>query len=234
MLIRVTEQCHMGCSHCFVDARPDGNHMDGKTYKLALEMANRIDRVAMLSGGEPTEHPDILDFIAQAKKQLVVTSVLSNGMFLDDAALSEKLLATGVSLQITNDQRFYPRTVLVVDHPRLLYTHRIRSIISLGRGRRMVSNRTAPACFNLRSATRKYRDLSEAILTLRLRGYFCTPSIDVDGSVRAGETNQCYKIGSVGTAIETMVEKLCDMKCNKCGLEDIISPYHKTALYGRA
>ena len=46
----------------------------------------------------------------------------------------------------------------------------------------------------------------------------CTPSINVDGSVVAGEAPSCYKIGDIKSTNEELTQNLNNMKCGKCGL----------------
>jgi hypothetical protein len=76
------------------------------------------------------------------------------------------------------------------------------------------------------------RDFSEAILSLRMSGKMCTPSIDVHGNVLAGESRFCHKIGTVESSEEELLENLLTMECNKCGLEDNLQPMLKNVIHG--
>jgi hypothetical protein len=95
------------------------------------------------------------------------------------------------------------------------------------------SERQSPSCFNLRSAARTLKDLSKAIITLRMSGKMCTPSIDVQGNVLAGESRFCHKIGTVESSNEEILQNLLIMECNKCGLEDNLSPILKDIIHGK-
>ena len=37
MLVRITNRCQMGCSHCFTDSTPEGQHMTHHTFEQALQ-----------------------------------------------------------------------------------------------------------------------------------------------------------------------------------------------------
>ena len=69
-------------------------------------------------------------------------------------------------------------------------------------------------------------------MALRRNYKMCSPSIDVHGDVRAGESRFCHKIGTVESSFAELSNNLLAMKCNKCGLEDNLSPMHLRAIYG--
>ncbi len=207
MLIRITNRCDMGCRHCMVDSVPDGDHMGEETFDAALEFAQRCERgipsPIVLSGGEPTQHPDILRYIHMV---LALPGVLprqcvliSNGVFLEDWSLREEILASGVTIQITRDRRFYPRAVPEVEHPRITYVDQLLGITSFGRARKngIEATRCSPECYNLRALAQRYGFGYEALRRLRAFGKYCTPTIDADGTVRAGEASECLAIGTV-------------------------------------
>lgn len=226
----------MGCSHCMVEATPDGEHMTPETFERALQFASRVGSpFILISGGEPTEHPQLLELlrIADMYKNggfIVNTSVLSNGLFMEekDPAWIEEFLSLVDSVQVTNDPRYYPRRLnKVLQHPKIgEVVDTVLTYIALGRGAGQESTRLAPACFNLRSALTQL-DLKNAIHTLRSHGKFCTPSVDVDGTVRAGETPLCKRVGTVDSPVTEIENNLRRMRCARCGLIHKLSPMHR-------
>ena len=78
-------------------------------------------------------------------------------------------------------------------------------------------------CFNIRSLTRSYGSLPKVLETLEFSGKMCTPSINVDGSISAGEGNECCRIGFVNDDISVIENNIVNMKCNFCGLENNIT-----------
>lgn len=233
MLIRITERCNMACWHCMLDAKSTGIDMDTETFVRAVAFAG-ADNLVMFSGGEPTLHPRLLRFISIAKRSKLVCTLVSNGTFADDAALTKKLVESDVIIQVTNDPRYYPRAVKRIYHPRILYEDSLRTIVPLGRARGWGSNRKGPLCFNLRSATASLGSLLGAITFLRGRGMYCTPSIDADGTIRAGESNQCYALGTVRDTMDVIKTRLLAMTCNACGLEDRLDERQRNALRRQA
>lgn len=230
MLIRITERCHMGCSHCMIDAQPNGAHMYMGLYRRVIEFAKRMDGIAMLSGGEPTDHPQILEMIRYALKKKLITVVLSNGLFLHDDTKRDRYLKIGALWQVTNDKRFYPKAIPEVSHPNLVIERRIRGeLIGLGRTK-SIGGKEAPGCFNLRSCIVHGFSLRTAITHLRRVGKFCTPSINVDGTLAAGESNQCYRAGRIDCSLQSLVADLRDHSCDRCGLHHRLDERHLNAI----
>lgn len=229
MLVRITQKCRMQCPHCMVEATPDGEHMTMDTFRKVVGFikANTVPLI-MVSGGEPMENPQALEFLAMAKEELHVV-MLSNGMFLSDAGLRDAVIGLGISVQITSDPRFYGTKIQKFDHPSFMYEDHIRSVTPIGRAatNKIECNRQSPLCFNLRSATRTTGDIWTAIRILRQGGKMCTPSINVNGDVVAGESSLCHKIGTIDSTTKELTDGACGMRCNQCGLEDKLSVVHK-------
>jgi len=219
-----------------INATPDGEHMSDENFAKALQFTEKFDLpIAMISGGEPTDHPRFIYFMEQLKQTELIPVVLSNGMFLEDKNFTEQVLNLGIPLQITNDTRFYPKDIPKIKHPLLTYTYNIREITPLGRAKgKIPASQKAPGCFNIRSMTHFFQEnhgsLHDVICGLRAYQKFCTPSINVDGSISAGETNQCFRIGNLDSSPKELLDGLMKVQCNKCGLEDNLSSDHKRAI----
>jgi hypothetical protein len=185
----------------------------------------------MLSGGEPTDHPQFCEFVKLAKDRLgdepMKVLVLSNGLFWADEKRREMYLALKVAFQIINDARYYPQKVARIDHPHVLYDDKIMAPLTpLGRAKKngLEAGRISPLCFNFRSAVRQVRDFREAVLILRQNGKMCSPSVTEDGSIVAGECCSCHKIGTVESRNIELTNQAVQMKCNACGLADNLTP----------
>jgi len=243
MLIRLTNKCRMGCKHCMIDAAsPDGEHMDKEVFFEAIEFALKIgSKVVVISGGEPFEHPsffslmgDLAFFKNHRKFRQTMFVVTSNGMFWDDQNKVVQAERMSIPIQVTNDPRYYPQKidldkfsnmtdVTVEDH--------IRSIFPCRRTREagIEASCKAPKCFNLRSATRQI-GLRNAVAMLQLKGKFCTPAVNIDGSIVVGEADTCTKIGMVTDDLSLIEENIKNVKCNRCGLRKSLSPMHLEAI----
>lgn len=66
-LIRVVFACNQACRFCFVSTHLPG--VDDARIEAAIAAATEGDRKVTLSGGEPTLHPRLLDFIRLAKSR---------------------------------------------------------------------------------------------------------------------------------------------------------------------
>lgn len=236
MLLKITERCTMGCSHCLEDAKCTGNDMDFKTFKRAIEWIKEHNaRVVSFTGGEPTEHSMVVEFIkfAQRKNPYAIYTLISNGLFLDNAVLRDRIFGLNIGVQVTNDTRYYPKRINeTFTHPLLARETHIRSLYPQGRA----SNDepiacTAPKCFNIRSIAKQTDSLAAIINIMESKFKFCTPSIDSYGNIIIGESKLCYKVGTIWDDDAVIIENIRKMKCNLCGMEDRLSPMHKAYLH---
>lgn len=237
MLLKITTKCSMGCTHCMEDALPDGEDMSMETFLKAknfIEGVYRDIKIVMISGGEPTGHPMLLDMIQLLKGWHII--VMSNGLvFSENPDLAKRLLSTEISMQVYNDPRYYPIAVKPPDLPKIVFGDKINLMSPFGRALKngLESARQSPLCFNLRSCARTLRSFTEAVFALRMSGKMCIPSIDVQGNILAGESRFCHKIGTVESSEDELLENLLSMECNKCGLEDKLQPMLRNVIHGR-
>jgi len=254
MLIKITNYCSMGCSHCMEDSTVAGQHMTRETFLDALALTERLEGLAwkrgiskllLLSGGEATEHPDVEWFLETARAAGYRRLLITNGLWLDDPELRAKILRpdwTDLMVQVTNDPRFYPRAPKAVptDDPRVMFVPSLTMLVTLGRLKRSrlpatPPVRRGPTSFNLRSLTRSLHDVREALFVLRERAAtgmsgHCSPSISSDGTIVAGETSNCFPIGDVRSSTEDVTHALVTMRCNRCGLVDDLRQEEKLAI----
>lgn len=115
MLIQITNTCHMLCPHCMQRSDATPRHMSMETVELCARHAEELGVMAvMISGGEPTEHPQFKEIVKRFLKFPVV-GIISNGDWADNLEMIKTmrwlLSHRNVSLQITNIPGIYPREV---------------------------------------------------------------------------------------------------------------------------
>jgi 7,8-dihydro-6-hydroxymethylpterin dimethyltransferase len=87
-IIEVNSGCNLDCPICFADSghQPDGYALTTEQVSLMLDTFVRSEgepEVVMLSGGEPTIHPEIVTFIAMAQERGIRSVMLNtNGIRL--------------------------------------------------------------------------------------------------------------------------------------------------------
>lgn len=222
MLVRITNYCDMACTHCFTNATPQGGHMTLETFEKTLKFLQTYDpHFILLSGGEPTDHPNFLEFAEMAIARIPLVLVISNGMFTAKPEYMQKILSLDLQIQITNDPRYYPTPVKTVDHPKIVYEHNIRALVKLGRAKSggMKGTRYSPMCFNARSVSHHYSTLEAALFELRSRGKMCSPSVNVNGSIVAGEAPECGKVGTVESSGDEILQGMRRAPPNNCDAE---------------
>ena len=138
-LIEVNTACNLACPLCFADAdRPGAGH-GPLSYQLTYEQVDyMLDRfvaaegnpeVVQFSGGEPTIHPQILDFIELAQsKHIQYVMLNTNGVRL---ARDERFFARLAELQpyiYLQFDGFEPRTNQVIRGTQGLLKDKLRAL----------------------------------------------------------------------------------------------------------
>lgn len=93
--VRVNFHCNQACDFCFVSTHlpPAGD----AAVRAAIEDAGREQAVLVLSGGEPTLNPRLLEYVRLAKQAGVRGIELqTNATRLGDAALAQALVEAGI------------------------------------------------------------------------------------------------------------------------------------------
>lgn len=238
MLLSITDRCHMGCIHCSENATPDGRHMEDVIFGQAVNFIKKVKpKIILLSGGEPTEHPKVIDYI-NILKSIGHVMLLSNGMFVHDPVLLKEVMDTGIPIQITNDKRYYPKPLgKRIQCDRVTYETKIRSLSKFGRAidnwdllEKPDYKRKCPSCFNFRSVCASFEkqekyELAEVVRFMEFEANkFCQPKICTNGDIVAGEHNVCFKVGHVfDYTWRNIIYNAAYMKCNKCGEEDLLN-----------
>lgn len=81
--ISISNRCSNGCSFCYRDSIPDGPLMSIDDFRFVMLQLPATFQLA-LGGGEPTEHPDIIEFLKIAREYGKVPNYTTNGMKLTD------------------------------------------------------------------------------------------------------------------------------------------------------
>jgi len=107
--ISISNHCSKECDYCYRDSKPDGSFMPLDDYKFILSSLNHkkygnVFQVA-LGGGEPLEHPEILEILDLTKQFNIVPNFTTNGENITKTLvdnIKEKVGAVAVSLNNLN------------------------------------------------------------------------------------------------------------------------------------
>lgn len=232
MILKITNNCNMGCTHCFHNCLPNGEHMSDENFYLALERIKELNpQVLLVSGGEPTSHPMFEKYIEEIKKLGIVFSVLSNGEFIE----KRPELLDLCLYQITNDDRYYPRKIKKVEHKNAIYIDKLIKMESLGRAEgKYESNSIAPNCYNLRVIFKREMNITKTINVMeRTLNKFCSILINWNGEINIGELGCCESIGDVSENLGMMEYRLFNSNirnCNNCGKVKLLTKIHMNQL----
>lgn len=212
----------MGCPHCMEDAREAGAIMDLHTFKRAVGFGMYLGTPAyILSGGEPTENPCLLEMCGWLSDVLrgtrYVFSIVSNGMWLKEPQKWQRIETIGklpscAGIQVYTNKKWYKEYDYVVEHkaeyekfPKIVVD--IDSPIymqDLGRAMwnheaqmEVINNPHFMSCLN--SALLAHQTDNPQIFgclqfTTQM---FCKPSVDALGNVHMSESRLCPNVGNV-------------------------------------
>ncbi len=256
MLLKITNTCLRGCSHCLEDSTGKLAHMTRATFTQALAFTWAIERQArtqtgytllLFSGGECTDHPDLLDLVAEAEVAGFTPVILTHGLWIGDpkrADFQAALLAKDrrIFVQVTNDPRFYPQTRVPVqiEDPRVIYIPQIGGdLLPIGRSKGVATTKKGPGSFNFRSRVRATGCVERALVlhrTAALTGGqgHCSPSISHDGVLVAGESRFCHAVGDVSmigrAGFAEITRRIATMQCYNCGLVKNLNAEQRAAI----
>lgn len=230
MLIKITEKCCMGCSHCMDDAKSDlENHMSFETFKKAVAFSLKYDNSIIISGGEPTEHPEFwgfLSYLADVIGKGIIT-ICTNGMNLSDKdiekvdALQRKCHGE-ILWQVSTIKPYYPKHIdtdlEIFKREDFFIARKLEVLQNRGRAtehKNWIFNSKCPQCFNIRSIMRSTKDFQTTIHSLRTFMKFCTPAIAYDGSIKLGESRLCPSVAHIDDSESEIANKLLNFTC-KC------------------
>lgn len=239
MLLKITEACSMGCTHCMNDAKPDGEHMTMDTLEAALDfiIRNNIYHHIVLSGGEPTEHPEFPLFMGYIIARLnriefpKMITITTNGFWiLDNISAAKEIVASGnqytdIQFQVSTDTRYYPKKL---DVTKRIWREKGFELCKdcvehmYPQGRALTNNlpwqAKASKCFNVRALAKQLPNPTVEKVVTALFGFFkfCTPAIRIDGAISLGESDLCPKCASIYDKEEDIIQNIIDFKCNGC------------------
>ena len=118
--------CNEKCTHCMVNALPDGLHMKSATFAKALDfgLLNKL-KIFSISGGEPTLHPEffkLMHFMFTIIKNKEVGVLLeSNGWWIEDKKMCERISKLldhpqVLGMQISTNKKYYPNYEWTMSH----------------------------------------------------------------------------------------------------------------------
>lgn len=79
--LEITGKCNLSCAHCYAGSSPAGNHgqMTTQAWERVIQQAARMGcKSIQFIGGEPTTHPDLVQFIQLATELEMQIEVYSN------------------------------------------------------------------------------------------------------------------------------------------------------------
>lgn len=243
MLLKITNRCNLNCIHC-LNGESSECDIDWNTLRTAIEFINKMDcKYLVITGGEPTEHKDLLNimsYICNNLKKVKYFTITSNGVYFENNPdFLKQLLSIDqrINVQITNDIRYYPiqlnRKNKIYQMDRVVFCDKVEYIYPQGKAleNNLEYKTNGSKCFNFIAILTQLTDksISKTIKTLERNSKYCTPQIDVDGSLKPGESNLCKKFGTIYDSEEELVQNVLKFRCKQCDFinQKLPAPYRK-------
>lgn len=227
MLIQITNRCHEGCAHCLQDSNPNGGHMTAETFKKALEFSDFLGIEGFcISGGEPTEHPDLeqllLTFEEEYSNKNIIQKyyeIASNGTWITDKDKCNMMRKITnfkhyIGCQIYSNKVWYKDYELVKSHqkdyrmyPKMMFNEEKIFMQDLGRAHNnkfaqeeVKKNPYHMQCFN--ASLICHQIPNPALIGQYMNvshKMMCKPLVAWDGSVHLSECCLCPSVGNINT-----------------------------------
>ena len=231
MMIKITAKCSMGCSHCMNSATANGKHMDFDTFKKVVEFQNKYGGpFCMLTGGEPSEHPEFQRFLEYAVQHMPYTfiTVATNGLWMtihpDFVAYCMVRYGLRILFQVSHDPQYYPIPVdlslPVFQMQNVVVIDKIPKIYPQGRAldNNIPWDAKGSKCFNVRAVANQveFKSLGHIISILAVKEKICTPHIAIDGSIKLGESDLCPPCSHIDKPHDDIMQDILNFRCQKC------------------
>lgn len=127
MLIEITNKCNEKCTHCMVNAFPNGSDMEESVFLKSVNFAVNNSHVISISGGDPFLHPEFFKFMrylitkVNSAKHSVGIVIESNGWWITDGKIVERIkkLVSNKNIfgiQISTNKKYYPNYEFTMSH----------------------------------------------------------------------------------------------------------------------
>lgn len=236
----------MWCTHCMNANTPNNVHMDFDTFKKAVEFQKKYGGIMMLlTGGEPTEHPEFKRFLEYAiENTMAYITIATNGTWMpqnyDYICYLNDAYRHRLLWQVSADKRYYPYPVdlslPVFQVDNVVCSDTIGPIYPMGRAKEngLGAFNKASKCFNIRAITRQVSPvcgLSHIIDMMNMRGYFCTPHIATDGTIKLGESDLCPSCSHIDKTEDVIKQDILNFRCHACDeVNDKLPPEYRKLL----
>lgn len=111
--LELTYRCNERCIHCYVDTPSDiASELKIQDYKMLLDELHEMGCMGILiTGGEPSLHPDFLSIVAYAKEIGLLVDIYTNGLAIDNETIDRLTMLKPNSISFS----FYGGTAKVHD-----------------------------------------------------------------------------------------------------------------------
>lgn len=100
---QITDQCHLGCPHCYAGSTPEGGHAAVADIELALGQIAEVGAFQVaIGGGEPLLHPHLERILERCHQLGLVPNLTTSGLHLGERNLvliEQYCGAVGLSLE---------------------------------------------------------------------------------------------------------------------------------------
>lgn len=109
-VIEITDQCHANCLQCDYSKKKHGKFLPIYELKMIVDQLEKMGTFKItLSGGEPFEHPDIIEIIKYIHQKNFALKIISNGYFItiEHLELISNMSRTTLTLSLLGNEEIH-------------------------------------------------------------------------------------------------------------------------------
>lgn len=242
MLFQITNTCYEECPHCMDCSKPNEPHALLELLPYVANFFSFLDpHILVISGGEPTTHPDFVRICEYFGFAGIPFTITSNGTWVFDEDKRKQFehvvrLPNYVGAQIYTDKRFYRSYDKIKEHKE--YFESLKGVVfedtnlgmammDFGRAKTYApaqqiidEQNYAMGCVNSTLIAHQSKTIQAFRNNVRmaLNRMFCKPLVDVNGNVHMSESWLCPSVGNVKD--DYMMEIFKNMQqftpCKRC------------------
>ena len=233
--------------------------MKNKSFEIDFLIERDLFHDIVLSGGEPTEHPEFVKMVTKlvnrlttdprSKDEYKILTITTNGLWsIDHPDEVNKIISMNDGLkmmiffQVSTDKRYYPTPLDTTKRVfrnkfTIVCTDCVKAMYPQGRARHMEYDSKSSRCYNVIAITKQlyfkspFIKLRNVVNVLKENNKCCTPAIHINGGIGLGESDLCPIIASIYDSDRDIINKILSFECKQCGfINDKLPDIYKMLL----
>lgn len=118
--LKITDNCNYNCKFCYQSSTKEGKHADFENIKKVISiLSNSKTMEIAIGGGEPTNHPDLLEILQEIRKKNMLACFTTKNFKLHERPDFEEIIKTANSIAFScNSFSEIEKVKIIIDYCR--------------------------------------------------------------------------------------------------------------------